>query len=141
MNLVAAISDNGGDALSFGGGGELILSGSNSYTGGTTVLSGTLDLTSPAALPGIGVLIVSSGASVITQSSSLGVEALPGGALPMVADPVASVPEPSALLLLIVGARSGGLCLAGKAVAVDRWWGSPTKLRSTRVGPLYFLSG
>ena len=33
------------------GGGLLILSGSNTYTGGTTVSGGTLDFASPAALP------------------------------------------------------------------------------------------
>ena len=59
LNLVAAISPSGsGDALTLDGGGELILSGSNNYGGGTTVLSGTLELTSPAAMPNSGVLTI-----------------------------------------------------------------------------------
>ena len=104
LNLVGGISANGGgDSVSFSGGGELILSGANSYTGGSTVLSGTLDLANAAALPGMGVLTVGGGAAVVSVAS-YGIEALPGATSPLVAGAISSVPEPSTLLLMIVGA-------------------------------------
>ena len=40
-----------GTSVTLTGGGELILTGTNTYTGGTTVSSGTLDFASPAATP------------------------------------------------------------------------------------------
>ena len=97
LNLVNAISQSGGsDSLSLDGGGELILGGSNSYRGGTTVLSGTLELTSAAAMPGSGVWTVAAAGSVVMENTSE-IKALARG-------PVSAVPEPAALTLLGVGA-------------------------------------
>ena len=46
------------------GGGELILSGSDRYTGGTTVTSGTLDFSTPESMPTAGILTIASGGEV-----------------------------------------------------------------------------
>ena len=44
----------GNDALAISGSGELTLSGTNAYTGGTTVSGGTLDIAAPSACPAAG---------------------------------------------------------------------------------------
>jgi fibronectin-binding autotransporter adhesin len=41
------------------GPGTLILTGTNTYTGGTTVTTGTLEFASPAALPSVGIINIS----------------------------------------------------------------------------------
>jgi autotransporter-associated beta strand protein len=53
-----------GTSVTLSGGGELILSGSNTYTGGTTISGGTLDFASPAALPTTGIINISRPGSV-----------------------------------------------------------------------------
>ena len=101
LNIIAAIS--GSNSLSTSGVGELILSGQDTYTGGTSIRSGTLTVAGAGVLPDIGILTVGNGGSVISESS-LGIKGLPGSAVPMAAGAISSVPEPSTLLLLIVGA-------------------------------------
>ncbi len=58
------------------GNGTLTLSGTNTYTGGTTVDGGTLDFASPAASPSVGIVTFNSGGRVafgaLLGSSSLG---------------------------------------------------------------------
>ncbi len=53
-----------GQAISFSGGGVLVLSGPDTYTGGTTVSGGTLDFANPAAVPTTGILNVGRSGSV-----------------------------------------------------------------------------
>jgi autotransporter-associated beta strand protein len=79
-----------------GAGATLILSGTNTYTGGTIVTSGTLDATSRSALPDATSLTVSASGSLIFHSAA--VEAL------VVPAAVTAVPEPSSCFLLAVGA-------------------------------------
>ena len=56
----------GSSGLTKTGDGVLTLSGVNSYTGGTTVSSGTLIITSSSAMPTKGVFTVAGGGSVVT---------------------------------------------------------------------------
>jgi autotransporter-associated beta strand protein len=60
---------SGTQALTETGSGTLVLSGSNSYAGGTTVSGGTLVLTSASALSSAGNLVVSDGGQVILNSN------------------------------------------------------------------------
>jgi galactan endo-1,6-beta-galactosidase len=78
------------DSLVFTGGGTLILSGSNNYSTGTYVASGTLIVASPAALPTGSSVSVGANAPSIFGSLS--------------AAPVEPVPEPSTVALFIVAA-------------------------------------
>ena len=65
-----AISGSGGLVMS--GGGKLVLTAQNDYSGGTTVLAGTLQVTSSGALPSGTALIVGSGAELLFGSSAAG---------------------------------------------------------------------
>ena len=59
LTIAGPISEtNPGETVVLSGGGLLVLSGSNTYTGGTTVSGGTLEFASPAAVPTTGILIV-----------------------------------------------------------------------------------
>jgi autotransporter-associated beta strand protein len=86
-------------ALNTNGPGTLILSGSDSYTGGTTVNAGTLILTSNTAIPDGTSLTVGAGGTVIFDPSVAGTPVV-GSA----ASSVAAVPEPGTLVLLTAGA-------------------------------------
>ncbi len=88
-----------GKSLTLSGPGTLVLSGSNSYTGGTIVTEGTLEIANPGALPDGGSLTVGAGGTFIFDPSAAG--------SPLVASPDsvgAAVPEPSTLALLAAGA-------------------------------------
>ena len=81
-------------ALSLSGDGQLVLSGSDNYTGGTTVFGGTLDVTNPSALADGSALTVGSDATAFGASSS---------ATAAFQDSPAAVPEPGTLALLAAG--------------------------------------
>jgi len=101
LTIAAAISESGGSrSLSLIRGGELILSGSNYYTGGTDVVSGTLILTNNEALQDGTSLIVGAGAAAIFAAA----------ALPQTAAPASAVPEPGTLALLLAGAAVLTIC-------------------------------
>jgi autotransporter-associated beta strand protein len=98
-------------ALSLTGPGTLILSPGapgNSYTGGTTVDSGTLVLESPTSLAGGSSSTVGQGASALFAPAAgpadheYMVPAAPVGA--------AAVPEPGTLVLLAFGLGVGAAC-------------------------------
>jgi autotransporter-associated beta strand protein len=76
-----------------GTGGTLVLSGSNSFTGGTAVTSGTLILASSAAVAN------ATGLTVGTGTAAFG-----AAAVAPAADRPVGVPEPSTLVLLAAGA-------------------------------------
>ena len=86
-------------ALTLSGGGELILSGTNSYSGGTTVDSGTLYVTNSSALPNGTSLTVGAGGVFIFDPSVTRA----GSPLAVPAGAVAVVPEPGTLGLLAAG--------------------------------------
>jgi fibronectin-binding autotransporter adhesin len=89
-------------ALEKVGNGQLILSGSNTYGGGTIVNAGTLVVESPTALPNGSSLTVGQGASSLFAPS---ISASPAGASSTAAPggAVAAVPEPGTLALLAAG--------------------------------------
>lgn len=106
------ISQSTTAGLNLSGAGELILSGSDSYTGGTTVAGGTLLLESAAALPtgsgltigaGAGVLFTASGNSSPADLVVTGSEPPSAGLL---AEPV---PEPGMLALAVVALASAAI--------------------------------
>jgi autotransporter-associated beta strand protein len=76
-----------------GKGGTLILSGSDSYTGGTIVEAGTLEVTTAAALPtGTSLTVGAGGAFIFDPMASTSSPA------------ISTVPEPSTIALLLIGA-------------------------------------
>ena len=99
LTIAGGISESGGSySVNFSGGGELILSGSNNYTGGTSVSAGTLYATNPTALP--------NGTSLAVGAETTFVFEPLAAAAPIASAPMA-VPEPSTLALL----GTGGLAL------------------------------
>jgi autotransporter-associated beta strand protein len=106
--LAGSVSDGGaGYGLTLSNG-ELILSGTGSYGGPTTVDGGTMYLTSSTALPSGGALIVGAGGDFIFDPSVTAGPAAGSLASPHGAGLVA-VPEPSALALLALGALAAAL--------------------------------
>ncbi len=98
------INGSGLVSLSKEGAGELILAGSDSYTGGTLVTDGTLAIASPEALPAGGSLVVGSDAASIIDSFASPIISpdssrsfLPERTL----QGASPVPEPGTLVLLL----------------------------------------
>jgi autotransporter-associated beta strand protein len=83
--------------------GTLILSGSDNYTGGTTVDAGTLVLASDTALPDGTSLTVGAGGALIFDSS----QAVPGPITLAAVSQINPVPEPGTLALLAAGSAVG----------------------------------
>jgi autotransporter-associated beta strand protein len=104
--LVQSNQDNIVDALSMTGTGTLVLSGSNNYTGGTTVNGGTLIVTNIAA--------IADGTSLTVGNPA----AFPAPAVPaaVVSAPTAisPVPEPGTLALLAAATTAGIVALRRK---------------------------
>ncbi len=110
MIVKGPISGAGG-ALMKEGSGLLVLSGSNSYTGGTVIEAGTLQVTAAAVLPAGTNLIVGADATslfggTVSGSPSEGGAALAGPA--SYGAPAEPVPEPGTCMLFIAA-----LCAAG----------------------------
>ena len=78
----------GNDALALSGSGELTLSGTNTYFGGTTVSGGTLDIAVPSALSGSGLVTIAAGGRLVLGSGA-GIGALLAASSPAGADAVA----------------------------------------------------
>ena len=60
----------GNNALALSGSGQLTLSGTNAYTGGTTVSGGTLDIAAPSALSGSGLVTIAAGGRLVLGSGA-----------------------------------------------------------------------
>ncbi len=107
------LMDGGGSlGLVVQGPGTLILSGSDEYSGGTTVESGSLLITTAAALPSGSSLAVGAGGTFIFDPTAT---AAPVSAAPASAGAVEAVPEPGSLAMIVVallGVAAGGLCRA-----------------------------
>jgi autotransporter-associated beta strand protein len=95
IGLFGILSGSGG--LEKAGPGTLILSGSDSYTGGTYVNSGTLIVAGGSALPNGTSLTVGAGATLIFGPSAAGSPVTDAAA-------VIAVPEPGTIALLIAAA-------------------------------------
>ena len=83
--------------------GTLILSGSNSYGGGTVVEAGTLIATGASAIPAGTSLTLGAGGTFIFDPTQAG-SPMTGGA---VSAGVTAVPEPGTLALLAAGLAAG----------------------------------
>jgi autotransporter-associated beta strand protein len=105
ISLSGNLSGSGALTLAGVGAGELILSGSNTYTGGTIVTGGELVVSSPASvLDGSNLMVGNPGAFPAPIIPSPAVSSAPAAAA------IAPVPEPGALALLAAGAAVAG-CL------------------------------
>jgi len=99
LGISGGIGESGGSqslTLAGDGTGLLVLSGSNSYTGGTFVAAGTLAVTASKALPRGTSLTVSPGGTFVFDPSRT--------FLSPAADTAVAVPKPSTLALLGAGA-------------------------------------
>ncbi len=65
LTFTSAISGTGN--LTKSGGGALVVSGTNNYSGGTTIAGGALDFSTSSALPGTGTITIYSGGSVVMR--------------------------------------------------------------------------
>ena len=95
------------------GGNTLVLSGSDTYSGGTTVEAGILDVTQPGAFPAVTKLTVGAGGTFIIGFLYTGEPAVTPSLAASPGTVVAAVPEPSTFALLAVGAI-GLLGFAGR---------------------------
>ncbi len=102
------VNFSGGSSLVKTGGGVLVLSGTNSYLGGTIVDAGTLVVDNPNALPDGSSLAVGQGASTI-----LGLAV----AAPAAGVSAAPVPEPGTLALVAAALALVGCCLRRRRTA------------------------
>ena len=91
-------------ALALTGGGELVLAGTDTYSGGTTVEAGTLAIASNTALPDGSSLIVGAGGTFLFDPSAAFAPASASAVSPQGA---AAVPEPAAGALLVAAAMAG----------------------------------
>ena len=103
ITLSGNLSGNGALTLGGGGTGQLILSGSNTYTGDTVVDSGTLVVETPDSLPTGANLLVGQEASTIFGSVEAASLAAPSAV-------AAAVPEPPALALLLAALWTAAAC-------------------------------
>ena len=101
-NYTYAGSISGSGGLVQFGSGALILSGSDSYGGGTLVETGTLEVTSAAALP-VGTSLVVGAGGIFDFDPTAAAAPLTGtaSATPATSE-IAAVPEPNAAALLLV---------------------------------------
>ena len=82
LTISGGISESStGTSLSLSGGGELVLSGTDSYTGGTTISDGTLAITAASALSSSGLATISNGGELVLGSGA-GIGALLTASLP-----------------------------------------------------------
>ena len=92
-------------ALTMGGTGKLVLSGSNTYSGPTTIDAGTLVVTSNSALPDGTNLTIAAGGTFVFDPSQAGSPVVGSAASPG----IAAVPEPGTLALLAAMLLSAAL--------------------------------
>jgi len=101
IGLTIGDQQTGDTALIKTGAGTLVLSGTDTYTGGTMINAGTLVATSNAALPRGTSLTVGVGGTLVFDPSLSGSPVVSSGAV------AASVPEPGTLALLVAGLGVG----------------------------------
>src|SRR5208337_2306770 len=102
LTIAGAISESGSScSLTLSGGGELILSGSNSYTGGTNVEAGTLILTNNEAL--------ADGTSLTVGADATSIFSAPAVGAPAASLAVSAVPEPGTLALFAAALWSAAI--------------------------------
>jgi autotransporter-associated beta strand protein len=120
---------NTGTSLNLGGSGTLVLSGSDSYSGGTTVNSGTLDVNSAQALPRSGMLVVGrsgrvvlgniTGAAEMVAASPLTSESISLASVPAVSSVDSSVAEQASSPAVQVSVPTGAPVSGGPAAVPE----------------------
>jgi len=104
LTIAGAIRESGsGRSLTLSGNGDLILSGSNNYTGGTFVTAGTLDVTSNRSLPTGSSLTVGAGGTLVFDPSMAGSPVVSSAS-------TVAVPEPGTLALLTAAICGAIVC-------------------------------
>ena len=131
-NIVdTTVSAPGNVALVLSGSGELTLSGTNSYTGGTTISGGTLDLATPSALPSSGLIAIGGGGRLVLGGGA-GIGALLGASSPIGSGEAALIAATQATAAIAAGDENmatlggapslsqggGGSAVGGSAAAV-----------------------
>ena len=106
----------GNDALALSGSGQLTLSGTNAYTGGTTVSSGTLDIAAPSALAGSGLVTIAAGGRLVLGSGA-GIGALLAASSPVSSGAVALSAAAAPATLGGYESASGDMAAPGGACA------------------------
>jgi fibronectin-binding autotransporter adhesin len=106
-----AITGNG-DLIKTGKG-ALLLSGTNTYTGGTSVYGGRLLLTNPMSIKDGSNLTVGAGGSFDVVVNDTSVDACQFSAMPMNREP-AAVPEPGTLALVVLAGAAAAAVAAGR---------------------------
>ena len=116
-NIVSGVSTYGGEiqkgvngqdiALTKTGSGTLLLSGSNNYSGGKDVNSGTLIAAASGAIPDGSNLTVRAGTFLVLDSTATSAGPVSGSSAEPSAGNVVAVPEPGTLALLIAGVVGG----------------------------------
>ena len=97
-------ADSNVSGLILTGGGTLLLSGSNTYEGGTYVDAGTLIASNATAIPAGGSLAIGAGGTFIFDPTAT---AAPLGGSALAASAVAAVPEPGTLALVAAAMVAG----------------------------------
>ena len=91
------------------GAGELILSGSNSYQGGTYVDGGTLIANTGSAIPDSTGLIVGAGGTFVFDPTVTGSPTAELSRVPQPAAEINPVPEPGTIVLLLAALGSAAI--------------------------------
>jgi autotransporter-associated beta strand protein len=122
-----------GSSLTLDGGGKLVLGGQNTYTGGTKVAAGTLDLASPTALAANTSLMIGADAGLLFGSS---LDAAPSA---IAATPaIVSRADGTAMFITKVSA-SGGTAKPSSAAAGDPAGRTPVQSSTTEAARLVAL--
>ena len=117
LTIAGSLSETVADTtLSVSGGGALILSGTDQYTGGTTVNAATLALTSSSTLPTSGLLTIGSGGRLVLGGGA-GIGALLGASPPISSGAIALSAAVS--IPAMIESPSGNMATLGGAAPVS----------------------
>ena len=119
LTIAQTISETGGSRSLSVSGGELILSGTSSYTGGTTVSGGTLEVTAAKALASSGLVTISGGGRLVLGSGS-GIGALISASSPISSGEVALSAAAATQSPLSIAARDEDMATLGGAPAISQ---------------------
>ena len=117
LTIAGSLSETAaGTSLSVSGGGTLILSGTDNYTGGTTVNGSTLAVTAASALPTTGLLTIGGGGRLVLDGGP-GIGALLGASSPVILGAVALT---AASVPATIESSPGNMATLGGAPAISQ---------------------
>ena len=144
-NIVdSTLSSTHGDvALTMSGNGELVLTGANAYSGGTTISAGTLEIAAASALPGSGLVSISGGGRLVLGSGA-GIGALLSASSLAGSDAVALSAAAAPAIIGGYDGASGNMATLGGAPPLSQGGGGSRRRRNCRgraraggAGPAY----